>query len=382
MADAGTAAPLVEVARSLRPLILEHADAAERESRYAQPVIDAMREAGIYRALVPTALGGLETTPAELLAMLEELARADASAAWLAMIGSTSGLASAFIDPAIARELFTPGRIAAGVVAPRGTGRRVEGGLVLTGRWPFASGCQHSSLIGLSCMIEGDGTPPSVYHALVPMGDVEVLDTWDVSGLRATGSHDVVLHDVFVPEGHGFSFLPEQQPHQEGALYRFPLRGLLSAVVAAVALGTARGALEDLRALATVKTPTGRQRALAEMATTQVDYARAEGRLHSGRAFLFEMVEELWQARERGERPSEEQRTLMRLASTAAVDGAVAAVDAAYTLAGATSLYATSPLQRRFRDIHAITQHIMVTTVSYEAAGRALLGLTAPPGFL
>jgi alkylation response protein AidB-like acyl-CoA dehydrogenase len=152
--------------------------------------------------------------------------------------------------------------------------------------------------------------------------------------------------------------------------------------VAAVALGTARGALEDLRQLATAKTPTGRQRALAELATTQVDYARAEGRLHAGRAFLFEMVEELWQMRERGERPSEEQRTLMRLASTTAVEGATAAVDAAYLLGGSTSLYAASPLQRRFRDIHAITQHVMVTTVSYEAAGRALLGLMVPPGFL
>ena len=381
MGDARPAGPLVEAVRALRPLVLEHADAAERESRYAQPFVDAMREAGVYRALVPAAMGGGETHPAELLAALEELARADASAAWLAMIGSTSGLASAFIDPAIASELFPPGRIAAGVVAPRGTARRVEGGLILSGRWPFASGCQHSSLIGLSCMIEGDSTP-SVYHALVPMGDVEVLDTWDVSGLRATGSHDVVLRDVFVPEGHGFSFLPEQHPRHEGALYRFPLRGLLSAVVAAVALGTARGALEDLRELATAKTPTGRQRALAELATTQVDYARAEGRLHAGRAFLFEMVEELWQTRERGERPSEEQRTLMRLASTTAVEGATAAVDAAYLLGGSTSLYAASPLQRRFRDIHAITQHVMVTTVSYEAAGRALLGLTVPPGFV
>ena len=381
MADALTAAPLLEAVRALRPLILEHADAAERDSHYAQPVIDAMRDAGVYRALIPQALGGGEITASDLLASLEELARADASIAWLAMIGSTSGLASAYIDPELASELFTEQTIAAGVVAPRGTGKRVEGGLVLNGRWPFASGCLHSALIGLSCTIEGEDLSP-IFHALVPMSDVEVLDTWDVSGLRATGSHDIVAHDIFVPEGRGFYFSPEQRSRHEGTLYHFSLRGLLSAVVAAVALGTARGALDDIRELATKKTPTGRQKALSELATTQVDYARAEGRLRSGRAFLFETVEEIWEAREQDERISSEQRALLRLASTAAVDGAVAAVDAAYTLGGASSIYAASPLQRRFRDIHAITQHIMVTTASYEAAGRALLGLTVPPGFL
>jgi indole-3-acetate monooxygenase len=381
MAKAGAAAPLLESARALRPLILQHAGEAERQSRYPQPFIDAMRDAGVYRALVPSELGGGETPPPELLASLEEMARADASAGWLAMIGSTSGLASAYIDPTIARELFQPETTAAGVVAPRGTGKRVDGGLVLNGRWPFASGCQHSAFIGLSCLIEGD-EPPTIYHALVPMGDVEVLETWDVSGLRATGSHDIVARDVFVPEGHGFTFFPEQRSRHEGRLYHFTLRGLLAAVVAAVALGTARGALDDIRELATAKTPTGRQKTLSEAATTQVDYATAEGRLRSGRAFLFEITEELWDACRRGERVSLEQKTLMRLAATAAVDGAVAATDAAYTLGGGTSIYATSPLQRRFRDIHAITQHIMVAKVSYEAAGRALLGLTPPPGFL
>ena len=381
MADALTAAPLFEAVRALRPLILEHADVAERDSHYAQPVIDAMRDAGVYRALIPRALGGGEITASDLLASLEELARADASIGWLAMIGSTSGLASAYIDPTLARELFTEQTIAAGVVAPRGTGKRVEGGLVLNGRWPFASGCLHSALIGLSCTVEGEDPSP-IFHALVPMSDVEVLDTWDVSGLRATGSHDIVAQDIFVPEGRGFYFFPEQRSRHEGTLYHFSLRGLLSAVVAAVALGTARGALDDIRELATKKTPTGRQKALSELATTQVDYARAEGRLRSGRAFLFETVEEIWGARERGERISGEQRALLRLASTAAVDGAVVAVDAAYTLGGATSIYAASPLQRRFRDIHAITQHLMVTTASYEAAGRALLGLTVPLGFL
>jgi alkylation response protein AidB-like acyl-CoA dehydrogenase len=229
-------------------------------------------------------------------------------------------------------------------------------------------------------MAESDGTP-AVLYATVPTSEIEIHDTWDVSGLRATGSHDVSAHDVFVPESRTFNFLATKSRHP-GLLYWFPLRPLLAAAVASVALGVGRGALDDLLEIARAKTPTGRNKTLAEWAVTQVEYAQAEAALRSGRAFLLEEIHEVWETLERGDKPSEEQRALVRLAATAATQGAVRAVDTSYALAGGSSIYAASPLQRRFRDIHALTAHVMIGASSLEAAGRALLGLTVPPGFL
>lgn len=375
-------AALVDSVRALRPLVLEHADASEKARRVAAPVVDALTSAGVFHMLVPRALGGGEAKPLDLLGVLEELAAADASAAWVTMIGATSGLTSAYLAPDAAREIFGhgPGIFEAGVVAPRGAATPVDGGFRVNGRWPFASGCQLSQWIGLSCMTEKDGAP-TVWYAMLPAAEVEIHNTWDVSGLRATGSHDVSAHDVFVPESRGFYFMTTR-PRHPGPLYAFSMRGLLAAAVASVALGVGRGALDDLREFAGAKVPTGRMKPLAESAVTQTEYSQAEAALRSGRAFLVEAITAMWETLQRGDTVTDEQRALLRLACSAAVQGAVRAVDASYGLGGGSSIYAGSPLQRRFRDIHTITQHLMIGPASWEAAGRALLGLTVPPGFL
>ncbi|HUF53771.1 MAG TPA: acyl-CoA dehydrogenase family protein [Dehalococcoidia bacterium] len=205
--------------------------------------------------------------------------------------------------------------------------------------------------------------------------------TWDVSGLCATGSHDVVASDVFVPHGYGYQ-LGTARPVHEGPLYGYSVLGLLSVAVAGVALGIGRGAPDDFRLLAGAKTPTGRRKALAEWSIAQARYAEAEGALRSGRAFLIEAVEGVWQTLVRGERPSDAQRAMVRLAASTAVVGATKAVDAAYDLAGGSAIYSDHTLQRRFRDIHTLTAHVMIGQSSFEAAGRALLGLPLSPGFL
>jgi alkylation response protein AidB-like acyl-CoA dehydrogenase len=382
MAPAENVSSLLGHVRALRPLILEHADASEKAGRIAPAVIEALTSAGVFHMLVPSALGGSEVHPRELVAILEELAQADASTAWVAMIGSTSGLTAAYMPESAAREIFGdgPGVVVAGVVAPKGKATPVNGGYRVSGDWSFASACQHSRWIGLSCLVEKDGAP-AAWYATLPMSEIEIHDTWDVAGLRATGSHDVSARDVFVPESRGFFFLTGR-PQYPGQLYRFSMRGLLAAAVASVALGIGRAALDDLRAIAGAKTPAGRTKPLVESPGVQVEYAEAEAALQSGRAFLIEGIDKVCQTLERGESPTDEQRALVRLGATAAAQGAVQAVDAAYSLAGGTSIYAKSPLQRRFRDMHTLTQHFMIGKASLEAAGRALLGLTVPPGFL
>ena len=379
---------LVEAARTLMPLIADHADAAERERRVAMPVVEALAEAGVFHMFVPRKFGGGEVDPATGVRTLEELAKADGSSGWIAMIGATTGVISAYLPEDTAREVYRPGVVTGGVVAPRGTAVATEGGYTVTGHWPFASGCEHSQWLACACLVQADGEferlpsgDPDIRMALFPTPAVEVIDTWHVSGLRGTGSHDVAVQDLFVPREYSYS-IAREGPKQPGPLYGFSMMGLLAVCVAAVALGIGRAALDEILAMAPKKMPVGRRKPISEWSVAQVALAEAEASLRSGRAFLMEAIGEMWQRLERGDPPPTEQRALVRLAASQAVLGAVQAVDIAYNMGGGTSIYESSRLQRQFRDVHTLTQHVMVGPSSLEAAGRALLGQDVPAGFL
>ncbi len=375
---------LLDAARDLAPLIAAHADAAEQARRAQMPVVEALQNAGIFHMLVPRSLGGSEVHPAEFMGVIEELARTDASAAWVAMIGASGVITVAYLDPAAAAVVLgdAPYSIVGGVTNPSATATPTQGGYTLNGRWAFGSGCQHSQWMALSGMVRSpEGSVIDVRFAMIPTSEIEILDTWDVAGLRGTGSHDVVVKDVFVPAERTYSVVGGL-PQHSGSLYRFSLFGLLAVSVASVALGIGRGALDQLKELAPTKVPFGRRRPLSDWNVAQTQIAEAEAALRSGRAFLLDAINDMSDSIERGDEPTNEQRALVRLASTQATRGAVHATDTAYNLAGGSAIYSSNLLQRRFRDIHTLTQHVMVGPSSLEAAGRVLLGLSVPPGFL
>jgi len=223
------------------------------------------------------------------------------------------------------------------------------------------------------CVVQGAG-PPQARMVLFPAGDAEIIDTWTVSGLRGTGSHDIAVRDLLVPAMRSAS-LTHDRPVATGALYAFPLFGLLAIGIAAVALGIARRALDEIVALAGAKTPTAGRRTLAERSTVQAQVAEAEAAVAAARAFLHDVVGVAWAAaRDRGtiDVPL---RARLRLAATHATAASARAVDVAYTAGGGTSVYAVSPLQRAFRDVHVVTQHMMVAPATWEFVGRVLLGL-------
>jgi alkylation response protein AidB-like acyl-CoA dehydrogenase len=371
-----------KLARELSELVAADAAEAERERRLTRRVVDAFIDSGFFRLCVPRSLGGGECHPGTLASVCEELARADAAAAWCVAVTSTSGTLGAYIDPAAAREVYEPERnVVGGVFAPRGQALADGDELVVTGRWPFASGIDHCDWLMGGCLVmDGDqprlleGGRPEIRLVLFPAGEVEVLDTWHVSGLRGTGSHDMALDGARAPAGRSASLFTDH-PHEQGPLYAFPVFGLLALAIAGVTLGIGRAAIDDLVDLAATKTPAGGRRALAERPTTQSQLARADAALRAGRSFLHEAIEAAWsEASDRGE-VTTERRAAVRMASTNAAAAAAAAVDAAYDLGGGTSIYESSPLQRRFRDIHAATQHMLVAPATWELTGRLLLGL-------
>jgi alkylation response protein AidB-like acyl-CoA dehydrogenase len=389
-APRATSPSVLDAARALAPEIRAAADRIEQDRRVPPDLVGALADAGVFRLCVARAYGGLESEVAETLTVLEAVAEADGSTGWIAAIGVTTGLVSGYLAPEFAHEIYgtNPRVVTGGVFAPKGKAIAVDGGYRVRGRWSFASGCQHCAwLLGGSVVFDGDkprllprGIPDS-RMMLFPAAAVEIIDTWTVSGLRGTGSHDIAVADVFVPEGRSASLITDQ-PRESGLLYRFPAFGLLALAISAVALGIARRALDELRALAAEKTPTGGQRLLAERPTVQAAIARAEAGLRAARAFLFEAVGNAWHSAQREGLLSTEMRTALRLAATHATESAARAVDVAYEAGGGTSIYATSPLQRCFRDVHVVTQHLMVSPATWELTGRLLLGLETDTAML
>jgi alkylation response protein AidB-like acyl-CoA dehydrogenase len=372
---------LEAVAEALAPKLRQRADEIEAARRLPFDVSRMLAEAGCYRMFVPARIGGLEVSPLVGSRVFETLARADASSAWVAFIGATSGTVLAHIPEAAAREIFaTAETLVCGVFAPSGTATRVDGGFRVSGRWQWGSGCENADWLLGGCTLFENGQPaldasgaPRQHMVLFPEHEVEFLDTWHVSGLRGTGSCDFRVDDIFVPDSRVVGLAADATA--DTALFRFPHFTLLALGIAAITLGLARSAIDELVRLAVGKKRFGSGSPISAKVHSQLELAAAEARLRSARAFYYETLEAAWAAAGRGESIPLELRRDLRLATTHTVSECTKVVDAMYTLAGGASVYESSRLQRQFRDVHVATQHIMVGPGTLETVGRLLFGL-------
>jgi indole-3-acetate monooxygenase len=344
--------------------------------RLPDELLQMLRDSGLLRAGAPAEAGGLELPPQVGLRAAEELARGDASTGWCVAIGITSTLLVAYLPPSSRDQLFGGGRgLAAGVWAPRGRGRSVDGGVVVSGQWAFCSGICHADVLFAGCMID-DASVPSV--VALPTKDLQLLDNWYTLGLRGTGSQDTVADEVFVPADRVVSIF--NGPVVDRPLYRFPPFGFFALSVAAPALGNARAAIDDLVELAGGKKGLGSTRTLAERTATQSAVAAAESALGAARALYYQAIDAAWRASQTSDNQvpvSVELRNRLRLAATHAARTSADVVRTMYDLAGGTAIYDTSPLQRRFRDAFTATAHFQVNEASRELPGRILLGQRA-----
>jgi alkylation response protein AidB-like acyl-CoA dehydrogenase len=382
---------LLNTVHTLEPLIREHAAEAERNRRLSQPVVAALAEAGIFRLCIPHTLGGFEVDPLIFYRVVEEIARIDGSTAWCVLIASANPVFVKTLTDQAAEEIFgrDPHVVIAGVVFPPGKAVARDGGYVVSGRWPYASGCQHCTWVFTICNVfEGDQPrltergEPEIRAVFVSTKQVTILDTWEVSGLAGTGSHDIVIEQVFVPEGYTCQLGPGmtlQGKHFQGPLYRYPLYASAVGAIGAVALGIAQGAVDACLELAQSKRPAGTAVLLQERPLFHVRLAEAVALVRSARAWLHASVQQACESvLVRGQVTFAERADLL-LAAANATRSAASAVDIVYTVAGATANYRRSPLQRALRDIHAVTQHVGTAPQQYESAGRMLLGLQPLP---
>ncbi|NBB16388.1 hydrolase [Caulobacter sp. SLTY] len=371
----------VETARSFQAEARERAREIEDARRMPADLAGKLAGAGLLRMLIPRSLGGLESEPLEVAGAIEALSEADASTGWCLMIASTTAMMSARLPPDQAAEVFgDPGAIAGGVFAPMG--RAIDEGDCwrVTGRWKWGSGSQNAAWIAGGAMLMGEDGPqrdaagqPQHRMMLFPAAEVEFIDTWRTAGLCGTGSLDFAVRDVLVPKGRSVA-LQSDPPLADGAVFRFPPFGMLALGIAAVALGNAKGALDDFSAIAAASSSQGSRRTLAERNVVQAEFARAAAEVEAARAGVFGAAERVWTAvRDEGGATLAD-RARLRLACAHAARTCAEATRRVYDLGGGAAVFLDSPLQRRFRDAHVIPHHIMVSSQIFELAGRALLG--------
>ena len=370
---------LVDAVRALGPRIRAASADIERDRRLPPWLVVAMKETGIFRMTLPRAWGGPEIDLLTGIRAIEELSYADGSVGWCAMIGSDGGFWSSFLEDAVGRELYRDlDAVTGSSTRPSGRAVAVAGGFRVGGRWTFGSGCQHSTWMVSACVVHDADRPrvgpdgaPEVRLCYLPIEDCAILDTWTTTGLRGTGSHDYTAEDVFVPAERTFNQFtsPVRRPE--------PLYALRTAYTAngiAVPLGIARAAVDALLALAEGKL-TRRGTGLRDEAFVQTAVARADALVCAARAYVFDVVGEVWGALVRGDELPPALRARYRLSLAAACQMCVDAVDLMYQAGGGSSPYAAHPLDKHFRDVHTAQQHMMFSPKVYEAAGRLLLGL-------
>jgi alkylation response protein AidB-like acyl-CoA dehydrogenase len=371
----------LEAVAALAPAITCRSEEIERGRRVPPDLVAELTAAGCFRALVPRSHGGNELDFPSEMRVIEELARADGSIGWTVMIGSLAPVLFGKLPRATFDAVYAEGPdvILAGTIKPSGVATPVDGGFRVSGQWSFASGCQHSHWFVAHCIVD-DGRQPPIRMMVLPPADVEIKDTWSVSGLCGTGSHDFVANDAFVPAER--SFVLWDEPCLDVALLRIPELSLSSLRIGAVAVGIAHGALGEVTDLATGKVPLFSDRTLASNPLFQHQLADADAQLRAARTLLYTDADSAWATAVAGTPFTPEHRARIRGTATWVAKTAASVVDTAYTAGGGSSIYDTSPLQRRLRDIHALTQHFAVKLDTFTTAGAVLAGQDVDLTFL
>lgn len=371
------------VIRDLEPLMLRHADAAEKSRKMAPEVMDALVDAGLLRMWIPTAYGGMELAPNAALGVMEELARINPATGWVVSNSVFISMLYQFLPDAVVEELLSaPRSVSCGSFVPPGTATASGDGYVVHGNWSFASAAEYaSSLASLTVLSDehgpvlGEGGAPTTVLTFLDPSDVTFLDTWHTLGLRATGSLNYTAQDLHVPRDHSFVLGPWEMKEGPFAapLYRMGL--IIDAVrIAQVGVGIGQGALDEFVELATAKTPAYTATLTADRATVQERVARAQALIQAGRDTLRATVADAWEAVQDGPRITGPTCVPMGLAASFALEAAVQAVDLLYQSGGTTAFRDESPLQRRFRDLETLRQNAIASWSRYESLGKLILG--------
>ena len=374
--------PTLEAIRALQPELSARAQEMEEARRLPADLADTLAKAGLFRMVTPAAYGGFECSPRQIVEAVEAVAEANASAGWCVMIGATTAMNAAYMAPDMARQIYDdPTAITGGVFAPMGKAVVDGDDYIVTGRWQWGSGSANCTWLCGGSLIFDDGElrtlpsgRPDARMMVFPASDAELIDTWHVMGLKGTGSGDIKVDQIRVPKVRSVSLVADT-PYVDGALYKFPAFGLLSLGVAATAMGNAKGALDAFVSLASAKKSQGSKKTLGERATIQTETARMMAAYRAARVYLYDEIDATWEIAQTAPDIPVERRAALRMACTHMVRTGAEICRAVYDLGGGAALFEASDLQRRFRDSHAMTQHIVTAPATWELMGRLIFDL-------
>ncbi len=345
-----------------------------------QDMVTKLQAVGCYRAFVPKELGGDALSPADYCRLIETISAADASTGWVASFGvSTIYLAALPPEHFAAIYRADPDTVFAGALFPPQKAIATDAGIRISGRWKYCSGSMGASVIGVGVKVEGlnDGGLPRM--AVMPRDKVRIEMDWNVIGLAGTGSHDVVVDDVLVPED--WTFVRGGAPRRDETIFRYPSMALAAQVLAVVGLGTARDALDTIRRIAEGYGSITGAPTIGKRAYVQSELAKAEAKLRSARGYFYEATEAAWETLLAGDAVSPEARTHLRLASTHAAHTGAEVARTAFYLAGTSAIVTGHPLSRAMNDAAAVAQHAFLGEGTWQSAGGVFLGQPGQPGY-
>src|SRR5450432_1319483 len=385
-------ARVIARAEAVQPLVAAAANEIERDRRLPAALLDHLHEAELFRLLLPRSSNGIETDPVTFFHVIETIAQADASTAWCLSQAGGCAMSAAYLDLPVAHAIFgdDPCAVLAWGPGPNVKAVECEGGYKVTGVWAFASGGRHATWLGAHCPIfKADGEPKlddsgvqQERTMLVRSRDVAWTDIWNTVGLRGTASDQFALNDAFVRVDHSITREFDKECRESGPLYRMGSGTCYQVGFAGVACGIARGALDSFIDVARNKVARGSKNPLRDNAVVQSNLAQAEVNLRAARGFVLQSMADTWKALAAGATITVAQRINIRMAATHAIQKAREAVDFAYNAAGATAIFENHPLERRFRDIHTVTQQLQGQLRHFETVGAWIMGADADLTFV
>jgi indole-3-acetate monooxygenase len=368
------------LARLLSEISVRRAEFAGQQ-RLSDDIVGLLKEAGIYRALVAKRFGGDERSPREFLELIERIAIADGSTGWVASFGFSAIYLGALPISALEKMYASgPDVVFAGGIYPPQRAAPVEGGLEVSGRWTWGSGCTGADYIGVGIKVEdGSKSAGLPLIAVMPSSSVTIAPNWDVNGMKGTGSHDMVVDKVIVPDE--WTFIRGGPSSLDTPLYRYPTMALAAQVLAVVALGCARAAINALLERAASRTSITGAPVFADRAFVQSELAKAEAQLRSARSFFYEITQEAYATILSGEDLDTRTRMLIRLASSQAARAGADVAQTIYRITGTDGIFTADPIAQAMQDAMIVPQHAFLSEGTWQSAGRVFLGLDNPPGY-
>jgi indole-3-acetate monooxygenase len=382
---------LMEMVHQVEAVIGEHRAWQEENRRMAPEVFDALGAAGLWGVFKPVALGGSERDPVTGLKIFEAMTRIEPSVGWA--IANQSGIDTfgAMLPEEGAKEVYgDPGRPVAGGWFPPGQATPVEGGYQVTGRWAFASTCHYAQyLTGMTVVVDNgqprtgpDGSPVMLI-VFFPPAEAEIIDTWHTMGMRGTGSHDISVRDIFVPERHVWVMSPlgvDRSGPFKGPLYgAFPWISI--SCLGSVALGIGQAAIDELIGLASGKTPSYTPQSLRNREVAQANVARAHATIGAARAYLHQAVDHVHRMAQAGRKPSLQEGVQVQLAACNALEAGARVVNLVHDTVGISGIRQEHRFEQLYRDGRTISQHAFASLSRYESCGKVLFGLQSDWGF-